>query len=65
MKRTAKLYSYEDTIVPVFVASCEYEHTTLAYECQVAHDLACEWDIRSGHVAIIENGECINKLGVY
>jgi len=48
----------------VKVASKEYEFTTLAYERQVADDLAKEHCIQFGHVAIVEDGNLIDKLRV-
>jgi sulfur carrier protein ThiS len=58
------LYEHDTTNTPWIAARREYEFTTQAEELQRAHDLADEYDIRDGSVAIMENGSCINKITI-
>lgn len=66
-QRTMKLYGFNiNSNTAHYVTSQEYTHTTLAYERQVADELAAGMGYKGdGYVAIIDSdGDCINKLGV-
>ena len=65
MKRSMILYELDgSTNTPWIAARCEYEFTTQAEELQRAYDLADEYDIRDGYIAIMEAGRCINKITI-
>ena len=65
--RMMQLYEPEgDNVVPVDHASIAYKHTTLAYERQLADDLAKELGYRQGEAVFfvfdLETDEIIKEL---
>ena len=67
-KRTFQLYDHEClagmTTDTAFRGKRNYEFVTSSNELQRANDFAREKNVRHGHVAVMENGECVNKLQV-
>ena len=66
--RRMRLYRLDISGQSVYVASKEYEHTTLAHERQVADDLAASrYEAGDSYYVAIFNSdnECINKLEIY
>lgn len=67
MNKTAILYVHKSGNMPFIVARKKFNPTddpSKAFERQFAEDLAKEHNITEGHVSIMVDGCCVDKLSI-